>query len=152
MRVSPFTAASATAAFLITIIAGAGQAQTAMDALKNKPGSVGLQPTQANSPSSGSLSTQDKKARKEADRKDSPRSLNVTGNADSRNGGASGDTGAAGETGSSKPSHSALGGTAQRAGNDSNSQADTSGQGSAKANSRNSNNSNGTQGGSNMTR
>ena len=44
MRVSPFTAASATAAFLITIIAGAGQAQTAMDALKNKPGSVGLQP------------------------------------------------------------------------------------------------------------
>lgn len=142
MRVSPFTAASATAAFLITIIAGAGQAQTAMDALKNKPGSVGLQPTQANS---------DKNARKEAERKDSPRSLNVTGNADSRNGGASGDTGAAGETGSSQPSHSALGGTAQRAGKDSNSQADTSGQGSAKANSRNSTNSNGTQGRSNMT-
>ncbi|AVR97919.1 hypothetical protein [Pseudoduganella armeniaca] len=142
MRVSPFTAASATAAFLITIIAGAGQAQTAMDALKNKPGSVGLQPTQANS---------DKHARQEAERKDSPRSLNVTGNADSKNGGASGDTGAAGETGSSKPSHSALGGTAQRAGKDSNSHADTSGQGSAKANSRNSTNSNGTQGRSNMT-
>jgi len=34
MRVSPFTAASATAAFLITIIAGAGQAQTAVDALR----------------------------------------------------------------------------------------------------------------------
>lgn len=142
MRVSPFTAASATAAFLITIIAGAGQAQTAVDALKNKPGSVGLQPAQANS---------DKAARQKAQRNDHPRSLNVTGNADSQNGAASGDTGAAGETGSSKPSHSALGGTAQRAGNDSSVQADTSGQGSAKANSRNSNTSNGTQGRSNMT-
>jgi len=151
MRVSPFTAASATAAFLITIIAGAGQAQTAMDALKNKPGSVGLQPTQANSTSADSMSTSDRKARKDAAKGDTPRSLNATGNANSKHGGASGDSGAAGETGSSQPAHSALGGTAQRAGNDSNSPADTSGQGSAKANSRNSTNSNGTQGRSNMT-
>jgi hypothetical protein len=151
MRVSPFTAASATAAFLITIIAGAGQAQTAMDALKNKPGSVGLQPTQANSTSSENMSANERKARKNGEKSSAPRSLNATGNADSKNGGASGDSGAAGETGSSKPAHSALGGTAQRAGNDSNSPTDTSGQGSAKANSRNSTNSNGTQGRSNMT-
>ena len=154
MRVSPFTAASATAAFLITIIAGAGQAQTAMDALKNKPGSVGLQPTQANSSSADSMSTSDRKGRKDAQghggKSAMPRSLNASGNTDARNGGASGDSGAAGEVGSSQPGLSALGGTAQRAGNDSR-PGDASGQGSAKASSRNSNNSNGTEGRSNMT-
>ncbi len=36
MRVSPVTAASATAAFLITIIAGAGQARMAVESLRDE--------------------------------------------------------------------------------------------------------------------
>ncbi len=146
MRVSPFTAASATAAFLITIIAGAGQAQTAMDALKNKPGSVGLQPTQANSTSAATMPDNGdaRKERKTGQQTAIPRSANVSGNANA----ASGESGAAGKTGSSQPPHAALGGTAQRAGRDG---ADTSGHGSGKANSRKDANSNGTQGRSNMT-
>ena len=136
MRVSPFTAASATAAFLITIIAGAGQAQTAMDAVTD--GRV----TRAALAASG-LGPRSSRAAGASGR-------TAAGTPSGQIGSTAGEA-AAGETGSSKPSHSALGGTAQRAGNDSNSHADTSGQGSAKANSRNSTNSNGTQGRSNMT-
>ncbi len=150
MRVSPYTAASATAAFLITIIAGAGHAQTAMDAIKNKPGSVGLQPTQANSTSAATMpdSGEVRQERKTGQQNTISRSGNVSGNANAKNGGASGESGAAGVTGSSQPAQAVPGDTARRAGHDG---ADTSGHGAGKADSRKDSNSNGTQGRSNMT-
>jgi hypothetical protein len=110
------------------MLAGAASAQsTTGDALKNKPGSVGLQDTQANSSS--------------ADSKDGRRESTGTAPKTSRK---------VRPTPGVDPAP--LGSTANRAGRDKASTADTSGHGAAGTDSRKSSNGKDTSGDSNMTR
>lgn len=106
---------------------GAGAQSTTGDALKNKPGSVGLQDTQANSSS--------------ADSKDGRRESTGTAPKTSKK---------VRPTPGVDPAP--LGSTANRAGRDKANTADTSGHGTAGTDSRKSSNGKDTSGDSNMTR
>lgn len=116
-----------TAAIFVAVLAGAAQAQSTVgDALKNKPGSVGLQDTAANSSS--------------ADSKDGRQ-------------GAAATAPKTGDKARPVPGRepAPLGGTASRAGRDKAAADDTSGHGSRTTDSRKSTNRADTTGRSNMT-